>query len=118
MRGEVGKKIPKKEMNNMTSQEDDVVQKLCILGFLHIKYKQARWFQMKNVSDIVKKILNYTFLFCPTNLSVGPPKTPFPLYIIFMIKMCLIPAKKCEAKIKVTMFFQFDCDFFIKQPIT
>ena len=34
IRGEVGKKIPNKEMENMTSQEDDVVQKLCILGFV------------------------------------------------------------------------------------
>ena len=41
MRGEVGKKIPIKEMENMTSQEDDGVQKLCILGFV-ILVKQGR----------------------------------------------------------------------------
>ena len=59
----------------------------------------------ENVADIVIKFSSYTFLFCPMNLRVGPPKTPFPLYIIFMIKMCLIPAKKCEAKIKVAKMF-------------
>ena len=36
MRGEVEKKVPKIEIENMTSQEDDVVQKLCILGIVLI----------------------------------------------------------------------------------
>ena len=39
MRGEVGKKTSKKEMENMTSQEDDVVQQLFILGFVEVCHK-------------------------------------------------------------------------------
>ena len=39
MRGGVGKKIPKKEMENMTSQEVDVVKQLCILGFVEVCHK-------------------------------------------------------------------------------
>ena len=36
-RGEVGKKPPKKEMKNMTSQESKVVQKWYRLGFVLLK---------------------------------------------------------------------------------
>ena len=55
----MGKKIPKKEIENMTSRVDDVVQKLCILGFVEKK----SFFLFLEVQRSVYSSLSKRFIF-------------------------------------------------------
>ena len=72
MRGEVGKKIPKKEME----EKDAVVQKLCILGFVKI-----------DISNLVSVIIMHDYINTPMHIVTFSTSHNLDSKVLFLCKI-------------------------------